>query len=344
MTRSLAQSPQAAAALALVTRLQTLLVGRLEALAAGQGSTDAFTPVEWLRDDGRHGGGLRFEIGETLIFNRASVNLSQVHYEDAPERPLGSATALSSIVHPRHPLAPSLHLHISWTELKAGKGYWRIMADLNPASDRPGLRESFSACLEAAAPAHYATAAAQGDKYFFIPALGRHRGVSHFYLEAFASGDAAADASLAEGVGEAAIAGYVDLLAASLTLKPAAEDFARQLAYHTLYFFQVLTLDRGTTSGLLVHDQNDIGILGSLPARIDPGLLASWREQLPTAQQALLDALLAVLPADGAVDTAIKPQLAAAVRAHYRAFPEALALQARGDVVPPTVDNHAPGS
>ena len=74
------------------------------------------------------------------------------------------------------------------------------------------------------------------------------------------------------------------------------EATAQQLAYHTLYFFQVLTLDRGTTSGLLVHDQNDLGIMGSLPAWVD--------------------------------------------RAHYRAHPEAVALQAAGDVVPPTVATH----
>ena len=32
-----------------------------------------------------------------------------------------------------NPYAPSIHMHISWTELKSGKGTWRIMADLNPS-------------------------------------------------------------------------------------------------------------------------------------------------------------------------------------------------------------------
>jgi len=40
------------------------------------------------------------------------------------------------------------------------------------------------------------------------------------------------------------------------------------------------------------------------------------------------------------VTDAVRKQLAAIVRAHYRAHPEALALQAAGDVVPPTVANH----
>jgi len=28
------------------------------------------------------------------------------------------------------------------------------------------------------------------------------------------------------------------------------------------------------------------------------------------------------------------------VRTHYKAYPEALSLQASGDIIPPTVDNH----
>jgi len=35
------------------------------------------------------------------------------------------------------------------------------------------------------------------------------------------------------------------------------------------------TADRGTTSGLLVHDENDVGILGSLPSHVDKKLLES---------------------------------------------------------------------
>lgn len=343
MQRIPAQSAQAAAALAQVSRLQQQLVSRLEDYGRSQGAPQSFVDVEWFRDGGRHGGGMRYEIGENRAFNRASVNLSQVQYDDAPERQLGSATALSSIIHPRHPLAPSLHLHLSWTELKHGKGYWRIMADLNPATDRQGLRETFEACLRQAAPDQSDQALAQGDKYFYIPRLQRHRGVCHFYLEAYDTGDFAADSALAENVALAVIESYRELLAQSAALRPVGTDYARQLAYHTLYFFQVLTLDRGTTSGLLVHDQNDAGILGSLPAHIDTQLLAQWQQGLPEPQDKLLADLLAVLPAGNPcpIELGTKLKLAEAVRAHYRRYPEALELQARGEVIPPTVSNHS---
>jgi coproporphyrinogen III oxidase len=339
MTRTPASSRKAVRALALAESLQARFVQALEKLG-GQ----TFQSLEWLRDAGRHGGGQRFGIGDTDLLGRASVNVSQVHYDDDPGRKFGSASAISTIVHPARPQAPSVHIHISWTEMKAGNGYWRIMADLNPSLPNPGSKERFIEALRQAASEEFEDAAGQGDRYFFIPALGRHRGVAHFYLENFNTGDFEADLILARRVAKAAIDTYVQLLEDSTTevFQPLENGLAAQLAYHTLYFFQVLTLDRGTTTGLLVHDQNDCGILGSLPPRIDKNLLASWRSRMPEPQDRLLDQLLAALPNTGTctIDEEVKQKLAAAVRAHYRQFPQALDLQASGSSTPPTVENH----
>ncbi len=339
MKRVDAQSKQAAQALALVESLQTRFVQSLE----GRGRK-SFIAAEWLRDEGCHGGGVRYGIADSDLFGRASVNVSQVQYDDEPERKLGSASAVSAIVHPAHPRAPSVHIHISWTELKDGTGYWRIMADLNPAIPNPEQTERFVEGLRQAAPSEFDAAMEQGNRYFFIPTLGRHRGVAHFYLENLNSGDFAADIALAQRVGEAAIDGYMELLQEPCA--PATEEgVAAQLAYHTLYFFQVLTLDRGTTAGLLIHKQNDVGILGSLPPKIDKNLLASWRSRMEPPQDRLLDALLSALPRAGTckVDDEVKQRLADAVRTHYQTHPEALDLQASGNSVPPTIVNHKQG-
>ncbi len=355
----LARSPAAARAYQLVLDLQRRMVAAQEAVARGRGDEARFAEVTWQRDDGRHGGGNRWSIADTTTFDRASVNVSQVHYDDEPGKRLGSATALSTIIHPRHPHAPSVHLHVSWTELRDGHGTWRIMADLNPALlDRPWLaveaplggafvaaaRDRFAAAVRAAAGATWADGARQGDRYFDIPALGRARGVCHFYLEQYASTDAEADAALAHAVAAAAIDTHAGLVADALrTHGPAsADEDAAQRAYHTLYFFQVLTLDRGTTSGLLIHDQNDVGILGSLPSRVDRRLLAAWRARVPAPVDQLVDVLLAALPVGEVVvvDEPSKQRLAHAVRTFYQAHPAALDLQARADVVPPTVANH----
>ncbi|MDQ6959777.1 MAG: coproporphyrinogen III oxidase [Mariprofundaceae bacterium] len=344
MKRIPAISRQASRAQALVFGLQRRFVTGLERLVRSMGGIQRFAPVEWFRDNGLHGGGVRYQIANGDTFSRGSVNISQVHYDDNPARQLGSATAISSIVHPCNPYAPSVHIHISWTEMKDGAGYWRIMADLNPAIEDTVATEYFFTALKQTAPDQFEEAKTVGERYFFIPALGRRRGVAHFYLESYNSGDAEDDFSLAQHVGETAIDTWLAIVERILKEAPrvtaAAEQ--QQLAYHTLYFFQVLTLDRGTTSGLLAHNQNDAGILGSLPARVDRDLLHLWIARLPAPQDDLLTALIAVLPegSPSLIDEAVKMKLANIVRDHYTTHPEAIAMQASGDISPPTLRNH----
>ncbi len=338
-------SPDAVSALELLSSLQSRFVNGLEDVAKRHGQPVSFEKTEWLRDEGLHGGGNRFTAPEGSIFNRGSVNVSQIHYDDQPDKKLDSATAISTIIHPVNPHAPSVHIHISWTEMKDGNGYWRIMGDLNPSVVHEEFKDRFTMAMKKAAPAQFEEAAAQGDRYFYIPALERHRGVTHFYLESYHTDNRATDRDLAQQFGEAVIDTYVAILDEALTSYPNFDDEARaeQLAYHTLYLFQVLTLDRGTTSGLLVHDQNDVGIMGSLPSHVDPELLSSWKTITAAPQDQLVQRLVTALPKESpaAVTEDVKRKLAATVREHYGEHPAALALQARGNVIPPTVDNHS---
>ena len=346
MTLTPPRSHAAQRALSQLQALRDELITALRDAASVLGPPPDPTRHAWLRDGGAHGGGDRLGFAATAAFNRATANISCVHYDDLPEKRLASATALSCIIHPAPPAAPSMHLHTSLTELRDGAASWRIMADLNPSQPEEPEAQHFRHALTDAAPTLATRAFAEGDRYFFIPALGRHRGVVHFYLEGHATPSPEADAQLAARVTRAAIHTYAHILRSRLTLPPTAESLRHQLRYHTLYAFQVLTLDRGTTSGLLVHNQNDAGILGSLPSHLDAALLASWRPRMPQAQQPLLDALTGALPdpaPDGrtALDADARLRLAEAIRGFYREHPAALELQARGSVVPPTVANHA---
>ncbi|VAW85277.1 Coproporphyrinogen III oxidase, aerobic [hydrothermal vent metagenome] len=344
MERIRAQSQYAKQAYSLVETLQLRFVKQLNEISDRLGSSQHFTPTEWFRDSGTHGGGLRFGATDSTIFNRASVNVSQVQYDDDDSKNLASASAISTIIHPKNPLAPSVHIHISWTELKGGKGYWRIMADLNPSIENKEDEIQYSQELEKAAPKQYAEASAQGDRYFFIPALNRHRGVTHFYLENYSTGNFDTDIALATRMGEAAIDTYCDILSSALKTRtaPSEDHYRQQRDYHTLYLFQVLTLDRGTTSGLLVHNQNDVGTLGSLPEYVNRNLLISWKDKMSTPQDLLLDSIVSCLPdlAICAIEDDTKQALANAVRNHYRNNPKALSMQATGDSIPATVDNH----
>ena len=344
MERIYSKTPESEAALTLVQNLQRYFVKRLNGLSQIFGDDIPFEEVHWFRDEGRHGGGVRFEGCDMRLFNRASVNVSQVQYTDMPEKKLDAASAISTIIHPRNPHVPSLHMHISYTRMKDGTGYWRIMADLNPAIYYEEDQHRFIEHLNFITPNLFERAAEAGDRYFYIPVLGRHRGVAHFYLEHHDSGDFGTDFGFAKYFGEQVIDVYISIISDALSRRAAVseKDVEAQLAYHTLYFFQVLTLDRGTTSGLLIHDQNDVGIMGSISSHVDKALLESWLPKMTPPQDALLRSLIDALPEGEIVevDEAAKKRLADAVRSHYRAHPEALELQADSVVVPPTVENH----
>ncbi|MDH5464966.1 MAG: coproporphyrinogen III oxidase, partial [Thiovulaceae bacterium] len=317
-----ATAPQAQEALTLVQDLQNYFVEKLNTVSKLYGADKAYLAVSWLRDEGLHGGGTRYVAQDETLFNRASVNVSQVHYEEDESKKLDSATAISTIIHPLHPNVPSMHMHISWTQMKGGSGYWRIMADLNPSIEDTNATQEFSKSLEALAGEYYQEAKEQGDKYFFIPALKRHRGVSHFYLEQFSTGDAKADKQFAWDFGKGVIDSYITIISQALEQKlPLTEDSkAQQLDYHTLYLFQVLTLDRGTTSGLLIHDQNDVGIMGSIPKFINKELLLSWKDLVSKPQDSLVQSIVNCLPktAPSLVDDEVKAKLAQVVRLHYQ--------------------------
>jgi len=329
----------------MVEGLQALFVYELEKLAGQLGERASFERVSWLRDGGLHGGGHRYQQVQTSLFSQAAINVSSVHYDDLPNKRLRFADALSTIIHPSHPLAPSIHMHLSYTELRDAPGSYRIMADLNPAIADARETDKFRKALRDVAPTQYARAEEQGDRYFYIPSRKRHRGATHFYLEGYNTGKFEDDSHFAHTIVETAMRTYVQILGTTLIEidPPTEQEQRQQLAYHSLYLMQVLTLDRGTTSGLLVHDQNDLGIMGSLPAFVDRELLASWASDLPAPQGALLRSIVATLSpqSPSRVDSDVRLALAQIVRNHYRKHPEALALQATGAKTPATIANHS---
>jgi coproporphyrinogen III oxidase len=344
MIRILAQSPRAQTASVIILALQSHFVNALNGLTQTLDSKQPFLAIEWFRDEGLHGGGVRYEASDEQLFNCGSVNYSQVHYDDDPTKKLSSATAISTIIHPSNPLVPSMHMHISWTEMRDGSGYWRLMADLNPSNPIAEDTQLFEDALQEAAGSYYNEGSVQGNRYFYIPALGRHRGVSHFYLENFNSGDEVADQNFAASFGTKIIDTYIAIISDAIQNRKEYDDTARrqQAEYHTLYLLQVLTLDRGTTSGLLIHDQNDVGIMGSLPSHVNTTLLQSWIGKLSGVQNDLLQAIIDTLGEGESVlvDENMKPLLANVVRKHYQLNPNAIALQASGATIPQTVNNH----
>lgn len=338
-----AKSQNAKDAYNLVRSLQKRFVEKLDELSKNYGENKPFEEVTWLRDEGIHGGGSRYESRDNILFNTASVNVSQVHYDELEDKKLQSATAISTIIHPKNPNISSIHIHISLTCLRDGHAYWRVMADLNPAIVFEEDKTAFTEEIKNLAGNTYEEGTIQGNKYFSIPSLDRHRGVVHFYLENYKTDDEKADYEFALKFGQGVIDKYIDITLNAIKTRTSfsVHDIKAQLDYHTLYLFQVLTLDRGTTSGLLIHNQNDVGIMGSLPSFINKQLLASWASKVQAPQDILVNSLVDVINDRGVIDASTKEKLASVVREHYKKYPESLKYQASGNTVPSTVDNHS---
>ena len=69
-----ADSAVAQQRLLLMEQLQRLFVQKLRTLAEELGERAQFQRLEWLRDNGCHGGGVRY-FAEQGLFNRASINV-----------------------------------------------------------------------------------------------------------------------------------------------------------------------------------------------------------------------------------------------------------------------------
>lgn len=342
MTITMAKSKEAINAYKLVRNLQKRFVDKLDNLSLTLGENKKFEEITWLRDEGIHGGGSRFEDRDNILFNTASVNVSQVHYDEDETKKLQSASAISTIIHPKNPKVPSIHIHISLTCLRDGGSYWRVMADLNPSISDENDKNIFDEALKNLSGSTYEEGTKQGEKYFNIPALNRHRGISHFYLENYKTENKQNDYNFANSFGQGIIDTYINIIENAFKTRQdfSVADIKQQLDYHTLYLFQVLTLDRGTTSGLLIHSQNDIGIMGSLPTFINKKLLESWSKNVEKPQDELVKNLSEQINDKGLVDVQTKEKLVQVVRTHYKKYPEALIMQASGNTVPSTVSNH----
>lgn len=339
---TMSKSKKAINAYKIVKILQKRFVDKLNNLSLHFGDNKKFEEVMWLRNNGLFGGGSRFESKDEFLFNTASVNISQVHYDEDLTKNLQSATAISTIIHPKNPNVPSIHIHISLTSFKDGNFYWRIMADLNPSIENIEDKNIFEKSIKKVSKENFKEGINQGNKYFFIPALNKHRGTFHFYLENYKSENKNQDFIFAQDFGETVIDTYIDIISNAFKTRQtfSVSDIKKQLDYHTLYLFQVLTLDRGTTSGLLIHNENDVGIMGSLPKFVNKKLLISWIKNMEEVQKILLENIISNIDDDGVINTQTKKRLAQVVRNHYKSNPDALKYQASGTLIPNTVNNH----
>lgn len=311
----------------LLSGLQLYFVSKLNAMALQFGEGKSCKSITWDYDKGKHGGGKQYGARDRSLFDHASVDVSSVHYTEVKNIALDMMTVFRTTIHPNNPHIPSMHFSVSWEKMKEKKGGWHIMADLNPSILGESVLDKniFTETLKNTMDYLYDEGTVHGDNYFNIPVLGRQRGVSHFYLEGYDGGHFEEDKALILKAGESIIKSYMEILSSKSKEYPTftQEKKEEQLAYHTLYFFQILLFDKVTVKDLMLHDQNDLGVLASLPSHINKNILALWVEKISAPQDLLLKQILKVLP--NVVPTPIneksKKALAHAIRKHYKKYP-----------------------
>lgn len=262
--------------------LRDRIVAAFEGLEAahGLGPVGVFEVTPTTREGG--GGGLMSVMRGGRVFEKVGVNVSAVHGVLAPraqaamaargvpgmaEDPRFWASGISLVAHMVNPHAPAVHMNtrMFWTP---GAAWFGGGSDLNPCIAYPEDTAHFHGQLKAACDAHapdtYARYKAWADEYFFIPHLGRARGVGGIFYDDLQSGDWEADFAFTQSVGAAFLPAFAPLVERRTATPFTPADRETQLIHRGLYAEYNLVYDRGTRFGLETgHDAN--AVLMSLP-------------------------------------------------------------------------------
>jgi coproporphyrinogen III oxidase len=249
---------------------------------------EAEEPRARFREDLEEGpGGLSrprvLEDGEVL--EKAAVHVTHSRGERLPpaaseRRPdleglSFEAAAISLIVHPRSPYAPTSHANVRFFHAGAGtaKEAWWFGGgiDLTPVygfdEDAVHWHERARAACASLGPDAYPRFKAWCDRYFFLPHRGEARGVGGIFFDDLSEGGFARVFRFAKDVGEAWLPAYLPLLRRRKDTPSGDRERAWQLYRRGRYVEFNLLYDRGTRYGLESGRRVE-SVLASLPREV----------------------------------------------------------------------------
>jgi coproporphyrinogen III oxidase len=255
----------------LFQQVQNTICAALEELDGRQ----RFREDTWQRPGG--GGGRTRILSDGAVFEKAGVNLSEVHGEMSEEFAAQipgegrtfTATGISLVLHPASPMVPTVHANFRFLT-KGSKQWFGGGADLTPYyPNRVDVihfhRVWKGVCERHGPPVDYHRFKTWCDEYFYLRHRGEARGVGGIFFD-YLEGDFDQLLAFVQDCGNVFPEAYVPIARRCLHLPYGPEQRAFQEYRRGRYVEFNLLYDRGTVFGLRTGGRVE-SILMSLPPR-----------------------------------------------------------------------------
>ena len=262
----------------------------------------------WEREEG--GGGRSRVFSEGSVFEKAGVNVSVVYGTLEPEaaKAMGGgqlladedldffATGVSLVLHPKNPMAPTVHANYRYFERgngeKEGSWWFGGGADLTPSylfeEDAIHFHSTLKQVCDRHDVANYTKFKDWCDDYFHIPHRQEARGLGGIFFDDLRSHEKEACFAFVTDCAESFLESYIPILERRKDIQYDEHHKDWQQVRRGRYVEFNLVYDRGTTFGLKTNGRIE-SILMSLP------LTARWEychEVKPNSEEERMQTLL----------------------------------------------------
>ncbi|MGI9326468.1 MAG: oxygen-dependent coproporphyrinogen oxidase [Pseudomonadales bacterium] len=184
------------------------------------------------------------------------------------------AVAISLIVHPRNPYAPTTHMNLRFFLVEAAEPVWYFGGgfDLTPYYGFIEDAEHWHRQAQLATGDHYPALKQACDEYFFLPHRQEPRGIGGIFFDDWTEGGFATSFAFVQQVGDAFLPAYLPILERRVSAPFGQPQRDWQLYRRGRYAEFNLVWDRGTKYGLQSGRRVE-SVLASLPP------LVAWHYQ-----------------------------------------------------------------